>query len=1291
MFGAQLIPLATRDRIAGIGADARAVRRRVVSRAIEQAALPDIGVHLYPRSFSYDVDVSLEATGTHVLMYGSDSRGRTVAARVTGFRPYFFVRALDASTQAVAAFVGQLNDALITLTMQRMNGAIGSGVRRLVGLRRVAPIVSYTLVSGVSVNGAEGFNDGADERFVQIFVYSPAYVRAARDVLEHMWRERAAPATTLVHVTALLAGARSSWDAPPPAPTLVIARRTLDPLAIATASDDDDDDDMPDSPDTHWTDPSVPDDEEPAERPRDAFDVSNAHVASAINRMHARCNNHVSLQRSLRLSDTRAVDVYEADIDFVVRYCIDAGFKPEECVVLAPTSRAHVLTRAGANTLNDVQFTCDWRDLARCADDRFQNVLPPQAVFSFDAEMELGPRNAFPKPESERILQWCTAAFDPIVDPTAVHAVRRLFVLGTIALPSEEEQRATQAFVIAPDEVYTFSSETTMLMAIAEYMRSIQPDVFTGYNIENFDLNYYKARADVLGCGSLAAAICRSEHGAMRIVDCSFSSAAHGTHLSKEVRGEGMYVFDVFPALKRSNAYKLRSYSLDAVSEALIQERKDDVAYSRINTLQTTPEGRFELMRYCAKDATLPCRLLGFLALLTENIEQARLTGVPIDMVCRRGIQVRLKGFLYRHCAAKEPRHFFYTRTAAERAAVGGADDDDDSYAGAFVIDPERGLHTTPIATLDFESLYPSIMISHNLCFTTIVHAADAAANAHHLDFDADTTRVADDAMAGGIDAQPRFVKSTRRKGLLPEVLEILLAERARVRAMAKAHKKGSSMHQLLDKRQLARKLLANSLYGMTGATSGFGYCRAIAAAVTAAGRFIIMATKAIVEAEFTPARGYAYTARVVYGDTDSVFVRIEPVGTMTLEESAAAAICMAAFVTAYFQRLYGARADNRLKIVFEKIFSKIIFYAKKRYVGWKWELDTDAATLTLVRKKKPSASGMETERRDSCLLVSEAVSTVVGMLLADGTSRAESLARVRTYLVNDVIGALRAGRVPWNLLIQSKQFRKRADEYTAAGRSAPMHIALAARLEALLGVNAPGTYQPGDRIQFVVREATYPGEPSSALSEDPNDAWTRSLTLSHDHYTKNAVIGTMARILDPILETPVASATLEEQLDANVEHKTPVMAKASKAQAKKAAEKRLHAFLDAEPAKRARITVAPRQSGLLALAVAVPRCRLCGVPGAVVCGAHSAAELAALEATTTTATRTLAEEREALGRECAACKQGWRAEKQPARAALLPPMPPAADIEEAYPCPSTTCPVFWRRRLVDRKRKRGE
>ena len=90
-------------------------------------------------------------------------------------------------------------------------------------------------------------------------------------------------------------------------------------------------------------------------------------------------------------------------------------------------------------------------------------------------------------------------------------------------------------------------------------------------------------------------------------------------------------------------------------------------------------------------------------------IEMARVTGVPVSYLLSRGQQIKIISQLYRKANA-EDRIVPCYKVKSEGA--------EDSYEGATVIEPLRGFHDIPIATLDFSSLYPSIMMAHNLCYT---------------------------------------------------------------------------------------------------------------------------------------------------------------------------------------------------------------------------------------------------------------------------------------------------------------------------------------------------------------------------------------------------------------------------------------------------------------------------------------------------------------------------------------------------------------------------------------------
>lgn len=141
----------------------------------------------------------------------------------------------------------------------------------------------------------------------------------------------------------------------------------------------------------------------------------------------------------------------------------------------------------------------------------------------------------------------------------------------------------------------------------------------------------------------------------------------------------------------------------------------------------------------------------------------------------------------------------------------------DEQFEGATVIEPKRGYYNDPIATLDFSSLYPSIIMAHNLCYTTLLKRDKQI----KLNIDSDDITVT--------PSDSKFVKATLRKGILPEILENLLS--ARKAAKTELKKETDPLKQkVLDGRQYALKVSANSVYGFTGAQMGKLPCLDISA-----------------------------------------------------------------------------------------------------------------------------------------------------------------------------------------------------------------------------------------------------------------------------------------------------------------------------------------------------------------------------------------------------------------------------------------------------------------------------
>ena len=111
---------------------------------------------------------------------------------------------------------------------------------------------------------------------------------------------------------------------------------------------------------------------------------------------------------------------------------------------------------------------------------------------------------------------------------------------------------------------------------------------------------------------------------------------------------------------------------------------------------------RRRLAVYCLKDAYLPQQLMNKLSIMINYVEMARVTGVPLNFLLVRGQQIKVFSMLLRK-TRKEGLLIPFTQRQ-------GGNEDGVGYEGATVIEPKKAYYEVPVATLDFASLYPSIM-----------------------------------------------------------------------------------------------------------------------------------------------------------------------------------------------------------------------------------------------------------------------------------------------------------------------------------------------------------------------------------------------------------------------------------------------------------------------------------------------------------------------------------------------------------------------------------------------------
>ena len=424
---------------------------------------------------------------------------------------------------------------------------------------------------------------------------------------------------------------------------------------------------------------------------------------------------------------------------------------------------------------------------------------------------------------------------------------------------------------------------------------------------------------------------------------------------------------------------------------------KDDVTPQDIFRL--TGQGADEraiVAKYCIQDCNLVFELLKKIDIVTEFIEMAKLCSVPMDFLVMRGQGIKITSFIAKKCRENN------TLMPVIQKAEG-----EEGYEGAIVLEPKTNLYLDdPVACVDYSSLYPSSMISENLCHSSKVWTKEYDLEGHlikmtgdedydnldgyeYVDVTYDTfkyVRKTPKAAATKVKTgtkQCRFAQyPENKKAILPSVLSELLAARKATKKL-KAQEKNPFMANVYDKRQLSIKLTANSLYGQTGAKTSTFYEPDVAASTTAVGRKLLTYAKRVIEEVYgdTIMTSTTYgqvksNAKYIYGDTDSVFFCFyftELDGTPIKGHKALD-------LTIELAQEVGEVATKFLKkphdLEYEKTFLPFCLLSKKRYVGILYELDPN--------KGKRKSMGIVLKRRDNAPIVKDVYGGIIDILMKE-------------------------------------------------------------------------------------------------------------------------------------------------------------------------------------------------------------------------------------------------------------------------------------------------------------------
>ncbi len=648
--------------------------------------------------------------------------------------------------------------------------------------------------------------------------------------------------------------------------------------------------------------------------------------------------------------------VLEADILFAIRYLIDKQLKPFDGV----KAEGEEVEFGYANTGGKEAIFASKVSYKKMNG----GSLPQLRILAFDSEMATRSGRGMPSPKR-----------DPIIIISVAYSERGGNKVKTKLFVTEEGEGAEHG-------------DKKVITEFVNFVNQMQPDVIVGYNSDAFDWQYLKERARL--------------HGIRLTVGADGSTVQY----EKERRGAlpavnitGRLNVDLFKLAKRDLS-SVKVKKLENVAEYLGVLNKS----GRVNLtpreitdywVDASPSSfaRQQLYKYAKADAV---SALGIAEkMLPMQIELSKMIGYPLDELAKMGRGRQVEAFLTAEAFKKG--ELVPPKRGGEK-----------TFEGGFVLPPEKGLHEDVIS-LDFSSMYPTIMISFNISPDTFVEPGSAE---HESD----------------LYVAPEVGHAFRKApdGFFKRIMSDLIVRRKAIKAEMKKYDKNSAQYRLLDIQQQSIKILTNSFYGYTGWNAAKFYKRECAEATTAWGRhFIKRAVEVAEELGF----------EVIYGDTDSIFAKLPP--ELELEGDRRTGILKKAWEVS-------DRISEELPLELEiQDFYKSIFFTgkKKRYAA-------------LTDKGEIVARGLEVRRGDWCELAKEVQTKVMEVILK------EKAPAVAIKYVKTVIQDIKEGKTSVDKLTIYKTLTRKISSYEtkqahviAAERALASHIA----------------YEVGSKVPYVI------------------------------------------------------------------------------------------------------------------------------------------------------------------------------------------------------------------------------
>ncbi|GAK63793.1 DNA polymerase zeta catalytic subunit [Moesziomyces antarcticus] len=622
--------------------------------------------------------------------------------------------------------------------------------------------------------------------------------------------------------------------------------------------------------------------------------------------------------------------------------------------------------------------------------------------------------------------------------------------------------------------VEVVEDELDLFNALIDLMRAFDPELLVGWEIHSSSWGYIIERASKEFEFDLVPQFGRSiVHNTGR---AGGKSDSYAYTQSSALRITGRHTLNLWRLMK--GELTLNLYTLENVCYHLLHRRVPKFSHQTLTEWYTS--GRAELVRrallYYVEMVELELEIIAESEFVLRTAEFARIYGIDFFSVISRGSQFKVESIMLR---IAKPENFVLI--SPSRAQVGKQNA---AECLPLIMEPQSAFYKGPLIVLDFQSLYPSIMIAYNLCYSTCLGrvagfkgtsklgVTEYAPPKGLLSLLQDDVNISSNGLL--------FVKPRVRRSLLAKMLSEILDTRVMVKASMKGTKADKSFQRIQNARQLSLKLLANVTYGYTSASfSGRMPCVEIADAIVQTGRETLEKAMDLINGT------EEWGAQVVYGDTDSLFVYLPG---RTKEEAFRLGHLIADKVTSLNPR--------PVKLKFEKVYLPSVLLAKKRYVGFKYE------TLD-EREPGFDAKGIETVRRDFHPAIQRMLEACIRLLF-----RTRDLSRVKSYLQRQWRKILE-GRVSPQDFIFAKEVR--LGSYS--DKVAPPPGAAVSSRRMLADPRSEPQY--GERVPYIISQ----GEPRAKLNQQAvsPEAFLKNpqLQINALYYITRTIIPPLARVFN--------------------------------------------------------------------------------------------------------------------------------------------------------------------------------